>query len=212
MTKRAESLVMGLVLGVVALGAALMLLELPWFTRLLSARHSEMADAVALPLAEASRRLVVYGDEVARSVLSGFMTPDAVVHLDDVRRVIAAANLLTLVLAATALIWVVVRGRRDRPLLADALRAAAVIIGGSVALAVLVATLDFDSFFSAFHGLFFEPGTWTFPSDSVLIRLFPEPFWTSAGLAWGVLTLGFAGGYLWLARAVRRREARVEAP
>ena len=57
------------------------------------------------------------------------------------------------------------------------------------------AVLDFDTFFSAFHGLFFEPGTWTFPSDSVLIRLFPEAFWIAAGASWATLVLVAAAGY-----------------
>ena len=51
------------------------------------------------------------------------------------------------------------------------------------------------AFFSAFHGLFFAEGTWTFPSDSVLIRLFPESFWTMAGVTWAALVGLIARGY-----------------
>jgi uncharacterized membrane protein len=53
--------------------------------------------------------------------------------------------------------------------------------------------------FLAFHELFFEPGTYLFPADSDLIRLFPEPFWFDAALAAGLaiilpaLALGIIG-------------------
>jgi integral membrane protein (TIGR01906 family) len=32
-------------------------------------------------------------------------------------------------------------------------------------------------FFSTFHSLFFEEGTWVFLRSDTLIRLFPERFW-----------------------------------
>jgi len=43
-----------------------------------------------------------------------------------------------------------------------------------VVVAVLAATSNFDAFFTAFHGLFFKAGTWTFDADSLLIETFPE--------------------------------------
>jgi uncharacterized membrane protein len=66
-------------------------------------------------------------------------------------------------------------------------------------LAAAFALSDFEWFFSAFHGLFFRAGTWTFPFDSLLIQLFPEPFWAVLGAAWAALvglmavTFGLAG-------------------
>ena len=57
-----------------------------------------------------------------------------------------------------------------------------------VVLGAASAFVDFDTFFAAFHGLFFRSGTWTFPYDSMLIRLFPERFWIASGVAWATLT------------------------
>tara|TARA_A100001037_G_C15073069_1_gene600386 strand:+ start:198 stop:857 length:660 start_codon:yes stop_codon:yes gene_type:complete len=37
--------------------------------------------------------------------------------------------------------------------------------------------LNFNSFFTTFHELLFEDGTWTFASTDMLIRLFPLKFW-----------------------------------
>jgi integral membrane protein (TIGR01906 family) len=197
--RRIEAWVAGVALAVFALGLAVVPLQSAVFTRVLSARVSLLPDSQALPLAEAARRFVALSDPEARSELAKVMEPDAVTHLDDVRAVLAGARMATLILAAALGVWAgAALGRRRTEALAAGLRAGALLSAASVVLAGLVAVADFDAFFSAFHGLFFEPGTWTFPYDSVLIRLFPEPFWTAAGGAWAVLVLAIAGVY-WLA-------------
>ena len=61
----------------------------------------------------------------------------------------------------------------------------------AVAAAVLavLAVLGWDRFFTGFHALFFEQGTWQFYLDDALIRLFPAQFWMDAGIAVGVIIL-----------------------
>jgi len=72
--------------------------------------------------------------------------------------------------------------------------------------AAIAAVSDFDSFFTAFHGLFFASGTWTFAYDSLLIQTFPEPFWATSGAAWAV-TMGLGAALLaWLARLLQTSE------
>jgi uncharacterized membrane protein len=58
--------------------------------------------------------------------------------------------------------------------------------------------VDFEGLFARFHGVFFESGTWTFSSDSLLIQLFPEPFWIVSAVGWTVLTAGGAVSLWWL--------------
>jgi uncharacterized membrane protein len=76
------------------------------------------------------------------------------------------------------------------------LRATVGFLVAVVALALLAAFTDFEWLFTKFHGLFFTSGTWTFPADSMLIRLFPEPFWVASGAAWATLVL-LAAALLW---------------
>jgi uncharacterized membrane protein len=54
----------------------------------------------------------------------------------------------------------------------------AILLGAFFALA-------FDTAFTAFHGIFFDPGTWQFGPDSNLLRFFPEPFWFEIALVAG---------------------------
>jgi integral membrane protein (TIGR01906 family) len=136
----------------------------------------------------------------------------AVSHLVDVREVIGNARVATGIAALLLASYIglcVTRGRIDR--LRAGMRSAAALCGVVVVLAVLAALTDFSSFFAAFHGLFFKSGTWTFPADSMLIRLFPQRFWVLAGAAWGVLLVLGAGLLLLASRLSRTAQERLFA-
>ena len=74
---------------------------------------------------------------------------------------------------------------------------------GGVVLALLVGVTDFNAFFAWFHSLFFADGTWTFPYEALLIRVFPLPFWITAAATWGALVLMSSIGLCWFARRSR---------
>lgn len=48
--------------------------------------------------------------------------------------------------------------------------------------------LAWGIFFTAFHNVFFDPGTWTFPTSDTLIRLFPERLWQDVFISIGSLS------------------------
>jgi integral membrane protein (TIGR01906 family) len=127
----------------------------------------------------------------------------AVQHLLDVRAVMLGARAATGVAAAVLAVWLAlaVARKRWRPL-TRGMRAGAGIIVGILGLSVAAAFLDFSAFFAAFHGLFFKSGTWLFPADSLLIRLFPERFWVASATAWGGLSAMGAALLLVTARSV----------
>ncbi|MDP2400524.1 MAG: DUF1461 domain-containing protein, partial [Actinomycetota bacterium] len=57
--------------------------------------------------------------------------------------------------------------------------------------------------FAQFHALFFEGDTWLFPAGELLIELFPEPFWMTAGATWAGLVL-LGGGLLYVVGSLLR--------
>lgn len=67
---------------------------------------------------------------------------------------------------------------------------------------LLFVILAFNVIFVAFHQVFFQAGTWTFPTSDTLIRLFPERFWQDTFLAL-VLLAGGMGTLLglWLRKS-----------
>jgi integral membrane protein (TIGR01906 family) len=200
--RRPRTWLLGIALALFALGVSAQALTEPAFTRIVASRTSLAAEAGLSPA-----RILQVAEQVRRYVVSagapalpetfdgrpGFDAP-AVSHLRDVRRVLRDARLATGLLAA---VLVVVIGfdvaRRRNDLIAEAMFSGAILSVAALALALVAATSNFDAFFSAFHGLFFKAGTWTFPSDSLLIETFPEAFWVTAGAAWATLVMLGAG-------------------
>ena len=122
-------------------------------------------------------------------------------HMVDVQVVVQAALragwLAVLMLISSALVLVVMRQHA-------ALRTGLVwgAIGLVVGLLLVLAYIgiNFESFFTNFHRIFFASGTWTFEYTDTLIRLFPIQFWVDVS----VLVVGAAlaqGALLWWAAA-----------
>ena len=141
----------------------------------------DAAIAEANAAAEADGRATASARESAARNLPA----DAISHLDDVYRVACVAKpalVIVAMLCIAGLAHVAVRiGRRalGRTLIA----------GGGLLLAAFCArgawaAIDFDGLFAAFHSLFFQAGTWTFPYDSLLITLYPTAFWMGMGGIW----------------------------
>ncbi|MDZ4168450.1 MAG: DUF1461 domain-containing protein [Coriobacteriia bacterium] len=202
-----------LALALFALGVAVVPLQAPQFTHALSSRYSRAQEAglssdQMLSVAQSVRVFVVQGTGALPERVAGREGFDeaAVAHLVDVRRVLDGARVATGLLGLVLVAWFAVAWRARRyDEVAAALGLGVLTTLLVPMLAVLVGVVDFDGFFTAFHGVFFASGTWTFPADSLLILTFPEPFWVLSGLAWGVGVLSVAGvyGLAWV--LVRRR-------
>ena len=191
-----EAAVAGILWAALVAGMSVTVLTAPEYTAILERSlgipaTAGLSSAETLELAGRVRDFVAAQDPgTLPSLWRGRPAFDtrAVSHLVDVRRVLMAARVATGAAAgllAAFLMWCVARHRR-RPL-ADSMRVGAIGVGVILAGALAVGLGDFDAFFAGFHGLFFASGTWTFSYDSLLIRLFPERFWVTAGASWGAL-------------------------
>lgn len=185
---------LGLALAVFAIGFALLPLQTRAATQELSRRHSLASEAgltraQTLSLAEQVRAFVVERRGTLPAVVDGRAGFDAaaVSHLADVARVLSATRVVTLVLGVLLVaLGSLGLARGHAAFVSVALKSGAVC---SVALPLLIgsgAVIDFDRFFTALHAMLFTGDSWLFPSDSLLIQLFPEPFWVAEGVAWGV--------------------------
>jgi integral membrane protein (TIGR01906 family) len=206
-----EAAAAALAWAVVIIGVALSLLTLPVYTSsavdvLNIPQSAGLSRADALHLAGAARGFVAdlrysplpaaWRGRVAFDIRS-------VSHLRDVRTVIAGARAATGAAALLLVSWMAVAaGAKRWRQLRRGMRWGAWASAIAVAIAVLAAGVDFEWFFTAFHGVFFSRGTWLFSSDSMLIRLFPERFWIAAGVVWALLSLLLAGVLAGAARLV----------
>ena len=106
-------------------------------------------------------------------------------HMRDVGRLVRMLTVLEIVSLVVAVLlgwWL----RRDRDLRGRLLLSAAAAVGVAAILLAIFFAVAFDAAFTAFHNLFFAPGSWQFPPGSHLITLFPEPFWFELALLAGV--------------------------
>jgi integral membrane protein (TIGR01906 family) len=118
------------------------------------------------------------------------LTDREISHMVDVKRVLGwflAAQRLALglsVLAGVYLLYEAGAAQLGRQLRLAAVTAAA-IIGALVAMSLV----DFELFFTAFHQVLFEEGTWTFWETDTLIQLYPLAFWADAMWKLGAVIL-----------------------
>ena len=121
-------------------------------------------------------------------------------HMQDVKVVTRGVLWVWRLAIVLALLAVVALGRQPatRPLLRVAL-----ITGAAIAVVALVALLayvllNFNDFFTNFHRVFFESGSWMFSYSDTLIRLFPLRLWSDVALLIGGASL-LEGLLLWWA-------------
>ena len=114
----------------------------------------------------------------------------ALAHLDDCYALLQAIRIpllavALLAVAATAHVGV----RMGRESLGRVLFTAGALTITVFVLLGIAALIDFDGFFTLFHGLFFAQGTWTFWYRSLLICSLPLEFWMGMGAIWFATTL-----------------------
>jgi len=111
-------------------------------------------------------------------------------HLRDVKlvtQIAFAAALIGAVLALVALLYLYYRGAANQ--VAMSIRNGALVTVALLVTIALTAVFNWEFFFTGFHQLFFESGTWQFYYSDTLIRLFPEQFWFDAAITIGGLTI-----------------------
>lgn len=120
-------------------------------------------------------------------------TAREVEHMDDVRQVFGRALRVQLaVLVALALLALALARTALRPAVPGGLLLGSLLTLTVAVLAIPIILLGFEGFFARFHELFFDPGTWRFPTSDTLIRLYPERFWEDVSQIVAVLTLAQA--------------------
>jgi integral membrane protein (TIGR01906 family) len=109
-------------------------------------------------------------------------------HMQDVRVVTSRIYLAQRMLFLAAVIALVASGE------ARAAAPTALLTGAGVTVVLLVALVafvltGFDTFFTAFHRVFFSGDTWLFNFSDTLIRLYPPQFWFDAATVIGVTSI-----------------------
>lgn len=141
----------------------------------------------------------------------------AISHLDDCFKVVNIARAILIVIAVLGVaffIWLCAMGKEGRKSLSWALRMAAIILAILLVTVAILAAIDFNTFFDAFHRLFFASGTgagmesWEFSANSLLITIYPLEFWVGMGIIWVVTSLVTGLLFFALGNAIKPRKAK----
>ena len=121
-------------------------------------------------------------------------------HMEDVKLVVGRVLSLwriSLSMVIGAFIWLYFKPNTDDIIKQSVTYGSGVIIISIFCLLAYI-LINFDSFFTTFHQMFFERGTWTFSYTDMLIRLFPPKFWSDVAIFIAATSL-FEGLLLWWA-------------
>lgn len=136
-------------------------------------------------------------------------TPEELDHLADVRRVYQGVMLLG-GLSVLVLMSVLVYSRsrewawRRRDIIGRVLHG----INAVFIILFLLLVVFFNRVFTAVHTVLFPAGTWEFPPQSTLIRLFPERFW----IVWCIVTVVFIISLLGTLGVALRQKRSIDRP
>jgi len=114
---------------------------------------------------------------------------DELRHMRDVKNLTQIAFGVAFFAGLIGIADAVFLARRSPERLRRALFYGALVTLALVAAIIVVVVTDWDGFFVGFHEMFFQNGTWYFPTSDTLIRLFPEQFWFDAALTIGGITV-----------------------
>lgn len=159
---------------------------------------------------EAKMRVLLPNEEHAADIIaaadeSSVLDAEAVSHLDDVFAVVMRAEPVVLgVLCAAVLCAVGVCCSVGRRAFGGVLMAAGAATLVAFAALGIAAAVNFEGLFAAFHGLFFSQGSWVFSPTSLLITMYPEPFWIGMGAIWLGATVVVSALALVVGTALRR--------
>lgn len=137
------------------------------------------------------------------------LTDEAISHLDDVWSVLQPVYAAYTASAIVAGVCVLALARRKRQRTARRALAAMLAVPAVAVLAAFAAfacwaAVDFSSLFETFHSLFFAAGSWTFSCESLLICMYPLPFWVGMAAIWLVVTAAGCAGCIVTARKLAR--------
>ncbi|WP_010524669.1 TIGR01906 family membrane protein [Nesterenkonia sp. F] len=132
-------------------------------------------------------------------------------HMADVKRIMVIGMAAAVVLLIITLVFALLL-RRWRPgAVARGFFSGAWVALVLVAALVTLAVLGWQDFFAGFHSVLFAEGSWQFPADSTLIRLYPAQFWMDAAIGVGGLVVLIALLLLIITWPTKKRRARRRA-
>ena len=207
------SLMIAVLVFVSAVGCVVWSLSAPWYTRLAAPAKVEYESA---GLSHETMNALASDVAVFVNSVDALQLPSmveqrtgfdeaTVAHLLDVRTLVLESRRVTIVaIVALILLSALFMYTNQEHAVSTGLMLGGLALFVAVIISGSAGSTDFGAFFTRFHKLFFKSGTWTFPTGSLVIQLFPEAFWKAAGTLTGFLTALLGVGSFVVGNTMRR--------
>lgn len=154
-----------------------------------------------LSIAKLGLRSVLSDSGMEEFKSSGLFNEREIKHMEDVKRLLSFfLGFLYITLPIWLLGFFSLKNRKD---MGKVLFFGGLLLEVFVLFVLIASAVNYDWLFTAFHNLFFDPYSWRFRDEDMLLRVYPMDFWFKATLytALGVflvnLSLQTLGFILW---------------
>lgn len=174
-------------------------------------RHVElppdpMPYELRLEIAKLGLRSVLFDEGMREFKSSGLFNPREIKHMEDVKNLL---SFFFTVLYISLPLWLfTLLSLKSRKLIGKSLFFGSVMLELFALLVVVLSFVNYEWLFVSFHNLFFDPYSWRFFDQDMLLRVYPMDFWYKATIYTAVGLLGFnlllqaLGFYLWQAKSL----------
>lgn len=145
-----------------------------------------LSNEVRLQIAKLGLRAVLSDEGMKDFKRSGFFGEREIKHMEDVKELLSFLFPTLYVLGVLCLFLTLSLGsKRD---IGRVLIISGGITQGLVLIIFLMSLINYDWLFTTFHNYVFDPYSWRFKDDDMLLRVYPMRFWFDATIFVGSLT------------------------
>jgi len=141
---------------------------------------------VRLKIAILGLKAVLSDEGMKEFKASGFFGEREIRHMEDVKRLL---SVLFPTLYVLGILWLFITlSLGSKRQIGQVLIISGTLTETLVLIVLLISLINYDWLFTTFHNYVFDPYSWRFRDDDMLLRVYPMKFWFDATIFVGILT------------------------
>ncbi|MGC8852894.1 MAG: TIGR01906 family membrane protein [Hydrogenobacter sp.] len=141
---------------------------------------------VRLKIAILGLKAVLSDEGMKEFKASGFFGEREIKHMEDVKRLL---SVLFPTLYVLGILWLFITlSLGSKRQIGQVLIISGTLTEALVLIVLLISLINYDWLFTTFHNYVFDPYSWRFRDDDMLLRVYPMKFWFDATIFVGILT------------------------
>ncbi|MGB9874252.1 MAG: TIGR01906 family membrane protein, partial [Hydrogenobacter sp.] len=149
-----------------------------------------LSKEVRLKIAKLGLRAVLSDEGMKEFKASGLFGEREIKHMEDVKRLLSVLFPTLYVLGVLWLFITLSLGSKRQ--MGQVLIISGTLTEALVLMVFLISLIDYNWLFTTFHNYVFDPYSWRFRDDDMLLRVYPMKFWFDATIFVSILTFIFS--------------------